>query len=444
MIGSGNVDKRVQVGRPDYLLLASAVALLVVGTVMVYSASFVVAHNEFNDDLYFLTRQLRGIAVGAVALFVAWRVDYARWRAFSLVALIGCVALLLLVLVPGVGSRSYGSVRWIRVGGVFDIQPSEIAKLAMVLYLADWLARRGHQVKGFTTGLLPFVIIVGMVAGLVELQPDLGTTSIIVGTAAAVFFVAGANVWHFMGIVAAGLAFGWAMILRVSGYRQDRIAAFLDPWSDLQGIGWHTAQTLIALGSGGLTGIGLGGSRQKFYWVPNAHTDAIFAIIGEELGFVGSTSVLLLFGLFAWRGYLVAWRATDPFGRLLATGITSMVMLQAAVNIAVVTNSIPFTGVTLPFLSYGSSSIVVTMFGVGMLMNISRFRGAYVEEAPAPEPEMQIQVTRRPPLASAGMARLAARSGAQHARTPRAASVRGPGALRPRRGTHTWRRESRG
>ncbi len=373
--------------RIDYVLLGSVVALLVVGTLMVYSASFVIAHNEFNDDLYFLTRQLLWVGIGAVGLLVAARVEYHHWRRLSLLVMLACIALLLLVLVPGVGTRSYGAVRWIKVGPLFQLQPSELAKLALVLYLADWLARRGSsQVKQLSRGSLPFAIIVVVVAGLVELQPDLGTTAIIVGTAAVVFFVAGANLLHVGALGAAGVLAGIALISRLSGYRQDRITAFLDPWSDLQGTGWHTAQTLIALGSGGLFGAGLGASRQKFYWVPNAHTDAIFAIIGEELGFLGAAAVLALFGLVAWRGFTIAWRAPDTFGRLLATGLTTMLILQALVNIAVVTNSLPYTGITLPLVSFGGNSTVVSMVAVGLLLSISRFRGAPVADDASPLP----------------------------------------------------------
>jgi cell division protein FtsW len=376
---------------PDFLLLGATVALLVIGTLMVYSSSFVVAHNEFNDDLYFLTRQIAWVGIGGAGMLLAARIDYRRWRSFSLVFLLLVVGLLLLVLLPGLGTSSYGSVRWIRLGPFLQVQPSELAKLAIALYLSDWLARRGNLVRHFGNGMLPFVIIVTIVATLVELQPDLGTTSVIVGTAACVFFVAGANLMHVGMLGSLGLLGGIAMISRMSGYRQDRIAAFLDPWSDIQGSGWHTAQTLIALGSGGLTGVGLGGSHQKYYWIPNAHTDAIYAILGEELGFIGTICVLLLFAVVAWRGFATAWRAPDTFGRLLGTGLTSMLTLQAAVNIAVVTNSIPFTGVTLPFLSFGGNSTVVCMFAVGVLLNISRQRrdrsDPVEEPEPAPDPD---------------------------------------------------------
>ena len=291
--------------RPDYWLLASTLALLVRGTLMVYSASFAVAHNEFNDDAYFLVRQIAWDAVGTVALLAAMRMSYRRWRSLSAVIMLLVIALLILVLVPGFGFRSYGAVRWIKIGPLLQIQPSELAKVAIVLYLADWLARRGTIVTEFFKGLLPFAIIVSLVAGLVLVQPDLGTTAIIVATAASVFFVAGASLMHIAMLGWAGLAASIALLAHLSDYQLERIRAFLDPWSDVQGSGWHTAQGLIALGSGGPFGHGLGNGLQKFYWVPNAHTDAIFVIIGEELGFVGCVGVIALFGVIAWRGFLI-------------------------------------------------------------------------------------------------------------------------------------------
>src|SRR5947207_3799833 len=318
---------KLEARRPDYLLLASTIALLVLGTLMVYSASFVVAHNEFNDDAYFLVRQLMWVAAGGVGLLIAARIDYRRWRALSLPIMFACIAMLVLVLVPGIGASSYGAVRWLKLGPV-QIQPSEIAKLAIILYLADWLARRGGIVSEFLKGLLPFAIIVGIVAALVAVQPDLGTTAIIIGVSACVFFVGGASLMHIAMMCLSGSAAGFAVLAHLSGYQLDRIRAFVDPWSNIQGFGWHTAQGLIALGSGGLFGSGLGNGFQKFYWVPNAHTDAIFAIIGEELGFVGCLGVLGLFGVLAWRGFQIAWCAPDSFARLFATGLSCMLTVQ--------------------------------------------------------------------------------------------------------------------
>jgi cell division protein FtsW len=371
--------ERLERRRPDYLLLASTIALLVLGTLMVYSASFVVAHNEFNDDAYFLVRQLLWIGAGSIGLLIAAGVDYRRWRTLSLPIMFLCIAMLVLVLVPGIGSSSYGAVRWIKLGPL-QIQPSEIAKLAMTLYLADWLARRGPIVGELLKGLLPFAVIVGIIAALVAVQPDLGTAAIIIAVAGCLFFVGGANLLHIALVGATGVSAGLLYLAHLSGYQMERIRAFLDPWSDIQGSGWHTAQGLIALGSGGLVGSGLGNSLQKYYWVPNAHTDAIFAIIGEELGLVGCVGVLGLFAVVAWRGFLIAWRGPDLFARLFATGLTCMLTIQTLVNIAVVTNSLPYTGVTLPLVSFGGSSTVISLVAIGLLLNISRVPTSVVDD----------------------------------------------------------------
>ncbi len=378
--------EKLQARRPDYLLLASTIALLVLGTLMVYSASFVVAHNEFNDDAYFLIRQLLWIGLGGLGMLAVVSVDYRRWRALSLPIMLLCIGLLVVVLMPGIGTSSYGAVRWIKLGPL-QIQPSEIAKLGITLYLADWLARRRPIVGELLKGLLPFAIIVGMIAVLVAAQPDLGTTAIIVAVAACVFFVGGANLLHIVLMALAGGCAGLLLFARMSGYQLDRIRAFLDPWSDVQGSGWHTAQGLIALGSGGPLGRGLGNGLQKYYWVPNAHTDAIFAIIGEELGLVGCIGVLVLFGILCWRGFLIAWRAPDGFGRLFATGLTCLLTVQTLVNIAVVTNSLPYTGVTLPLVSFGGSSTVISLIAIGLLLNISRQPAAGAEAEPELEEE---------------------------------------------------------
>jgi cell division protein FtsW len=383
-------------GRADWVLLGAVVALLMLGAEMVYSASFVVAHNEFHDDFYFLGRQVLWIVVGALGMGLVARSDYGRWKPLSPLVMVACLAGLVLILLPGIGVSNYGAQRWLALGPLPPVQPSEFAKLALVLYMSNWLANKGKQVGEFTYGAVPFVIVLGLVAGLVMLEPDLGTTVIIVATAISVFFVAGANLLHFLlGGVLAGFCGVWFVV--TESYRMDRVSAFLDPWKDSQGSGWHTIQTLIALGSGGLAGLGLGASRQKFYYVPNAHTDAIFAIIGEELGFLGTVGVLLLFAVIAWRGLLAAARAPDTYGRLLATGATCMLTWQALINIAVTTNSVPYTGVTLPFVSFGGSSIVVSLVAAGIIVSVSRARtrpeagGAAIPvpggpERPAPGP----------------------------------------------------------
>lgn len=362
----------------DSILLGTVVVLLLVSAEMVYSASFVVAHNEFNDDTHFLLRQLMWIALGLLAMSVLAQLDYRELRRFSLPLLLLGIVGLVLVLAPSFGTSNYGAARWLKLGSLLQFQPSEYIKLAMVLYMADWLSRKGHRISEFSYSSLPFVIILGIIAGLVVVEPDFGTAVVIVLTAVSVFFVAGANLLHFVFGLMLSAAGMWA-ILTAAAYRMDRLQAWIDPWKDLQGLGWHTAQTLICIGSGGPTGLGLGASRQKFYWVPNAHTDAIFCVIGEELGLIGTVGVLALFVIIGWRGLRIALRAPDIYGRLIAAGITMMIVWQAWINIAVVTNTLPYTGITLPFVSFGGNSLVISLAGVGLLLSVSRRANAAAE-----------------------------------------------------------------
>jgi cell division protein FtsW len=357
----------------DWWLIGSLLALLAIGLQMVYSSSVVVAHSEFNDDTYFFLRHAAWLVVGFILTYVASRIDYRVWRHVSVLLMGFCLVSLVIVLIPSFGSTAYGAQRWLKIGPVPLGQPSELAKIILVLYMADWLSRKGDQVRHFTYGSLPFAIIVGLVAGLVMLQPDLGTTLVVIVTAVTIFYVAGANLIHLALMAVPAFAIIAALVVNV-GWRADRVAAFLNPEDDPLGKGWHTMQTLIALGSGGIQGLGLGESRQKHYYVPNAHTDTIFAIIGEELGLIGTILVLALFGVLAWRGLLIASRSSDMFGRLLAVGIVSKIIWQAVLNIAVITNTVPYTGVPLPLISYGASSLVVTMISIGVLYSVLRFR----------------------------------------------------------------------
>jgi len=365
-------------GHVDYLLIGAVGLLLAIGAQMVYSASVVIAHNEFGDETYFFTRQLLWIAVGSVGMIAAASVDYHRWQKVSLILLLIAVVSLILVLVPGFGLKQYASARWLKVGPLPSFQPSEFAKVAVVIYMADWLARKGRDISRLTHGSIPFLIILGLVAGLVILEPDMGTAVIICAVAFSVFFVAGANLWHLvLGFVPGGLALAW-VATHSAQYRAERFAGFLDPSADPLGKGWQAMQTFIALGSGGLFGVGLGMSRQKAYYLPNAHTDSILAIIGEELGLIGTLTVVALLVIVGWRGLRIALQAPDPFGRLLALGLTSKILWQAIINIGAVTSSLPYTGVTLPFVSFGGNSLCMTMAAVGLLLSVSRFARATV------------------------------------------------------------------
>jgi len=365
----------------DWWLLGSIVGLLAIGLQMVYSSSVVIAHSEFNDDTYFVVRQATWLAVGFLFMYLTSRIDYHIWRRLSVILMGLCLVSLVMVLVPSFGSTAYGAQRWLKIGPIPLGQPSELAKIILVLYMADWLSRKGDQVRHFTYGSLPFAIIVGLVAGLVMLQPDLGTTLVVIVTAVTIFYVAGANVIHLALMAIPAFAIIAGLVINV-GWRAERVAAFLNPEDDPLGKGWHTMQTLIALGSGGIQGLGLGESRQKHYYVPNAHTDTIYAIIGEELGLIGTLLVLLLFGILAWRGLVIASRSSDMFGRLLAVGMVGKIVWQAVLNIAVITNTVPYTGVPLPLISYGASSLVVTMISIGVLYSVLRFRTEEVLHIP--------------------------------------------------------------
>ncbi|MBC8077626.1 MAG: putative lipid II flippase FtsW [Chloroflexales bacterium] len=369
--------------KPDYVLLATTVGMVALGLVMVYSASFVDAFTNHDNQLYYLLRQLVGAMLGTIGLLVAQRMHYTVWRRYSVHLMTLALVLLALVLVlPSNFTRVNESRAWLRLGPL-SMQPSEVAKLALIVYFADWLSRRGEKLNNVTYGLIPFGVMLGVVCGLVMLEPDLGTTVMLVMIAGTVYFAAGANLLHLAGAVAlAGGAF-WAFI-KATG-KVARLEAFQDPWKDYAGTGWQTIHALYALGSGGVFGEGLGQARQKFQWLPQAHTDAIFAIIGEELGLLGTLVVLGAFLLLAYRGFRIAGRAPDPFAALVAVGITSWITFQALLNIAVITMLVPFTGITLPFFSYGNSSLVMCMTAMGVLLNISRHAGqrATQQEAPA-------------------------------------------------------------
>jgi cell division protein FtsW len=357
-------------GKIDSLLLMVILVLLCIGLVMVYSASSFVAALSYDDASYFFQKQLLGSLLGLAAMFVTMRIDYRQWRRFSLVGMVIVVPLLLIVL--PYGTQAYGASRWLQLGP-FSFQPSELVKLALALYIADWLGRRGNQISTFWYGLAPFVIMVGLIVGLVLFERDLGTAIVIAGLATAMFFSAGANILQFCLAMGGG---GFVFIVQAFwGYRYYRLIGFLDPLNRAMrtNINLQLYQSLLALGSGGVLGLGIGASRQKTGFLPFPHIDSIFAIIGEEMGFFGAALVLLLFLLLAFRGFRLARRTQDVYGALLATGITTWLVLQAMLNIGSTTASIPYTGVPLPFISYGGTSLVVSLAAVGVLLNISRY-----------------------------------------------------------------------
>lgn len=357
-------------GQMDYLLLLTVLALLAIGTLAVFSASAAVAYRTYGTPFYFLERQLMWTAIGIPVLIVASRWDYWRYQRFIL-PLFG-VSLLLLgaVLIPHVGISINGARRWLGVGSL-QIQPSELAKIGMILFFSRLFSLHQDRLEDFWRGVIPHLALAVIVFGLVLAEPDLGTTIAIAGTFFVMMFVAGAKKRHLALLGATALpVLGVAII--AEPYRLQRIVAFTDPWKHPLGEGFHTIQALLALGSGGILGLGLGYSRQALGFLPESYTDFIFAVLGEELGLLGTLTVVFLFLVLAWRGYRIAMRAPDVFSSLLATGFTTMIVIQAAINMGVVTATLPVTGITLPFISYGGSSLVLSLLGVGILLNISR------------------------------------------------------------------------
>lgn len=361
---------RLKKGPPDFILFITVVALLGMGLVMVFSSSAITTSVQFGDAYYYFKRQLLWALLGIMAMIVLLKLNYLKIKELAVPLMVIAVVCLILVITP-LGTEAKGATRSLGVGS-YRFSPSELAKLAMVLFLARIMEINVDNIKSFTKGILPFLGILAIICGLIMQQPDLGTSFVIAGTIFLMLLVAGARWSHLTAIAASGIALVAAAIA-LAPYRLERLVAFLDPWKYAQDEGFQTIQSLYALGSGGLFGMGLGMSRQKFFYLPEQHTDFIFAILGEELGFIGVFVVLALFLLFAWRGFRAAIKAPDTFGSLLAAGITTMIIFQAAINIGVVAGALPVTGITLPFISYGGTSLLFTLAGVGLLLNISRY-----------------------------------------------------------------------
>jgi len=351
----------------DYPLIIVVVALLIVGLMMVCSSTFALALEEYNDSTYFLRRQLTWLLIGLAACIVVIRLEYHLWSRLSVLLMSGALVLLALVLV--VGEAAGGAQRTL-IGR--SVQPSEVAKLAVVIYVAHWLSSKREQIRKLTYGLIPFSILVGLVAALIVLQPDFGTAILIVLTAVAMFYLAGADLLQLFGafVVATG---AFAATISRSAHASGRIGSYLSSLSDpISGSPWQLNLALTALGSGGLLGQGLGKGPMKAAILVLPHTDDIFAVLGEELGFIGCLLVIGLYAGLAYRGFRIAMQAPDSFGTMLAVGITCWLSFQAFINAAAIVGLIPFTGITLPFISVGGSSLVTSLIGVGLLLSVSR------------------------------------------------------------------------
>ncbi|NLW16970.1 MAG: putative lipid II flippase FtsW [Firmicutes bacterium] len=363
---------------PDFVLLVTTLLLLAIGIVMVYSASEYVSRNTTRTaenpegyNYYVVRRQLIWVALGLVVMWVGSKLNYWRLASLAKFGYIVTVIMLIMVKIPGIGVTRYGATRWLGLEP-FVFQPSEIAKLTLALFLARWFSTRTDKIKSFAQGLLPPLLYTGLICGLVMLQPDLGTTVVIFSIAAVLIFVAGARWKHIilLGLVAGALVIG---LIYAEPYRLERLLSFRNPWADPLDTGHQLIQSYYALGPGGLFGRGLAQSIQKRFYLPFPHTDFILAVIGEELGFVGTSLVTLLFAIFIWRGLRIALNAPDIFGALLASALTATVGLQAIINIAVVTGCIPTTGIPLPLISAGGSSLIFTLGSIGVLLNISKY-----------------------------------------------------------------------
>ena len=356
----------------DKILLFTVLGLIFFGLVMIASAGIAYSRVRFGDSYYFFKHQLFfGVIPGLIVLYLVQKINYNFWKNISLPLFAASIVALILVFVPGIGTRIYGASRWIQLGS-FSFQPSEMLKLGLVIYLSAWLENRVERIKDFYEGLMPFLAIVGIVSFLLIKQPDMGTLGVMILISLSIFFLSGAKLSHLASLGIAGVL-ALFVLIKTESYRMDRLTVFLHPELDPRGIGYQINQALLAIGSGGIFGLGLGHSLQKFNYLPEPVGDSIFAIIGEELGMVGAMFLVILFVFFAIRGLRIAKNAPDRFSKLVACGIVSWIIFQAFINIAAICGLIPLTGIPLPFISYGGTSIIFLMVGVGILLNISKY-----------------------------------------------------------------------
>lgn len=362
--------RTTRAGKPDYILALTVFLLCFFGIVMISSASIVISQEHFGSNYYYVTHQILSLVIGLILMVTAYFIDYRVWRKFSLTMFMASLVLILAVFIPGIGKEFGGAHRWIGIGNVL-FQPSEIVKLTFIIYLASWLEKKGEGIRDISTGFLPFIFLIVVLGFLIMSQPDLGTLTVIAGSAVAVFFVAGARISH-LGLAGLGTLILLFILIKAAPYRMQRFLVFLNPKIESLGASYHINQALIAVGSGGLWGLGFGQSKQKYLYLPQPHIDSIFAIIAEELGFIFTTIFIVLIISFLWRGFKIARAAPDPFARYLATGILAWLGWQACVNMASMLNILPLTGIPLPFVSAGGTALVTALAAIGILTNISR------------------------------------------------------------------------
>lgn len=356
---------------PDFTLVIIVLVLVLIGILMVYSSSYVWAEYKYGDAYFFVKRQLLFVILGILSMIILYLFPYHRLKTYVNVILMICFFLLLLVLVPGIGIVRGGAQSWIGVGA-FSIQPAEFIKLGLILFLARYLADNEQSITTFWRGFFFPIVFILCIFGLIMLQPDFGTGVVLVITCVLMVFIAGARLIYFIFFMFIGLI-GLVILIISAPYRINRITAYLNPWNDPLGDGFQIIQSLYAIGPGKLLGVGFGNSLQKYFYLPEPQTDFIFAIVGEELGFLGGTAVIILFFLLCFRGIRVSTEVIDSFGRYVAIGIITMITVQVMINISVVIGLIPVTGITLPFLSYGGSSLTLSLASIGILLNISTY-----------------------------------------------------------------------
>jgi len=365
------MKKYLSSGSVDYVLLGTVILLCVFGLLMLTSAGSPLGFQKFGDSYHFIKQQLISFVIGMTLMVVMMNVDYKSLKKYSVHLLLVSIILLFSVFIPGIGASLLGGSRWISIGGAV-FQPSELAKLSFIIYLAAWLeSQKGKSGEIAKRSLYQFGILLAIVAGLIIAQPDMGTMSVVAIVAGVVLFSSGVDMKYIFSLIGVGGAI-FLLLIKLAPYRLQRLTAFLNPENDIRGIGYHVYQSLIAIGSGGFFGVGLGKSRQKFNYLPEAAADSIFAVIAEELGFLLSTLLVLTFLLLFIRGIRIARRAQDEFGKLLVTGIIAWIVLQAFMNIAALSSLIPLTGIPLPFISYGGSSLIITLAAVGIVLNVSK------------------------------------------------------------------------
>jgi cell division protein FtsW len=361
-------DRATAAAGVDGWLLIVIVGLVAFGLVVVYSASDALGYLWFGNPSYFFDHQLIGVVVGGAGMAVAARLDYHRLRAWAKPLMALMFAALVLVLVPHIGSEYNGAQRWFQLGAL-SVQPSAVAVVAAIIFFARWLDDRAGKLRSLV-GVRDYLIVLAVLLGLILAERDLGSAIVLAGVALVLLALGGALKRHLL-LVVAGFGFGGYLLVSFVAYRADRLAHFLNPCADALGSGYQNCEALMALGSGGITGVGLGNSVMKYDWLPEAHTDFVFAIIGEELGLIGTVAVVAAFLFLAWRGIRASLRAPDRFGALLAGGITAWICVEAFINVGAVTGVIPTTGIPLPFISYGGTALATSLVGVGILCNIS-------------------------------------------------------------------------